>query len=46
MVKEGVLANPRVDAAFALHIDAKREVNRSSTRRAAPTRARTTFASP
>jgi amidohydrolase len=27
MVKQGVLANPAVDAAFALHIDAKREVN-------------------
>ena len=27
MVKEGVLASPNVDAAFALHIDAKREVN-------------------
>ncbi len=26
MVKEGVLANPAVDAAFALHIDALREV--------------------
>ncbi len=27
MVKEGVLANPTVDAAFALHISAKQEVN-------------------
>ena len=27
MVKQGVLANPTADAAFALHIDAKREVN-------------------
>ena len=27
MVEQGVLANPAVDAAFALHIDAKREVN-------------------
>ena len=27
MVAQGVLANPAVDAAFALHIDAKREVN-------------------
>ena len=27
MVKQGVLENPRVDAAFAIHIDATREVN-------------------
>jgi amidohydrolase len=27
MVEQGVLANPNVDAAFALHIDAKQEVN-------------------
>ena len=27
MVKQGVLTNPAVDAAFALHIDAKQEVN-------------------
>ena len=27
MVEQGVLASPTVDAAFALHIDAKREVN-------------------
>lgn len=27
MVKEGILQNPAVDAAFALHIDAKGEVN-------------------
>jgi amidohydrolase len=27
MVKQGVLENPRVDAAFALHIDAQTEVN-------------------
>jgi amidohydrolase len=27
MVKQGVLANPKVDVAFALHIDAKSEVN-------------------
>ncbi len=27
MVKEGILSNPRVDAAFALHIDALEEVN-------------------
>ena len=27
MVKQGVLDNPKVDAAFALHVDAKTEVN-------------------
>ena len=28
MVKEGILASPKVDAAFALHIDAKTEIGR------------------